>query len=61
MAITIICPNLICRSVLQVPDTMRGQKVRCARCGRNFRVPEPTATKGSQQKAPAETKDAAPK
>ena len=40
MAVTIICPNLICRSVLQVGDTMRGQKVRCARCGKAFRVPD---------------------
>jgi hypothetical protein len=44
MAITVICPNLACRSVLQVGDSMRGQKVRCGRCGKNFRVPEPTST-----------------
>jgi hypothetical protein len=40
MAITIICPNLMCRSVLQVPEATRGQKVRCGRCGKNFRVPD---------------------
>jgi hypothetical protein len=40
MAITLICPNLRCRSVLQVPDSVRGRPVRCSRCGRNFIVPE---------------------
>ena len=39
MALTIICPNLRCRSVLQVPDEVRGQKVRCGKCGKNFIVP----------------------
>ncbi len=39
MAITLLCPNLKCRTVLQVPDKARGRKVRCARCGRNFMVP----------------------
>lgn len=40
MPITIICPNLRCRSVLQIPEHARGQKVRCAHCGRNLLVPE---------------------
>jgi hypothetical protein len=39
MTITIICPNLLCRSVLQVPDSVRGRKVRCGKCGKNFLVP----------------------
>lgn len=39
MAITIICPNLLCRSLLQVPDSVRGRKVRCGKCGKDFLVP----------------------
>lgn len=41
MAVTIICPNLRCRSILQVPDNVRGKKVRCGKCGKNFLVPSP--------------------
>lgn len=40
MPVTVICPNLRCRSVLQVPEETRGKRVRCGRCGKNFRVPE---------------------
>lgn len=39
MAITLICPNLMCRGVLQVPDSVRGRKVRCGKCGKDFLVP----------------------
>jgi LSD1 subclass zinc finger protein len=39
MLVTVICPHLRCRTVLQVPETARGQKVRCSRCGKNFIVP----------------------
>lgn len=53
MAVTVICPNLACRSVLQVADSMRGQKVRCGRCGKNFRVPEPTGTGPKRPETPA--------
>jgi transposase-like protein len=55
MALTIICPNLGCRSVLQVGENMRGQKVRCARCGKNFRVPDTTTT--PQPKQPVEARN----
>lgn len=48
MAITLICPNLLCRSLLQVPERVRGQKVRCGRCGKNFIVPSP----GDKKTAP---------
>lgn len=44
MAVTIICPNLKCRTILQVPDGVRGKKVRCGKCGNNFMVPD-TKTK----------------
>lgn len=61
MAITIICPNLTCRSVLQVADSTRGQKVRCARCGKHFRVPDSTPSKVGQEKLPAETQSGSSK
>lgn len=48
MALTIICPNLRCRTVLQVPENVRGQKVRCGKCGKNFIVPA-ASTKGAPE------------
>jgi hypothetical protein len=53
MALTIICPNLRCRSVLQVSDQVRGQKVRCGRCGKNFIVPPASTAPAKEPKAPA--------
>jgi hypothetical protein len=50
MAVTIVCPHLRCRSLLQVPDNVRGKKVRCSRCGKNFIVP-----KRKGEKEPADT------
>jgi hypothetical protein len=48
MAITLICPNLKCRTILQVPATIRGKKVRCGRCGKTFVVPvAPAGKKGA--------------
>ena len=41
MSVTMICPNLNCRTILQVPDKVRGKKVRCSKCGKNFLVPAP--------------------
>ena len=54
MSVTLLCPNLKCRSVLQVPDTARGQKVRCGQCGMAFVVPAKTAptTAGAPNKPP---------
>ncbi len=52
MAVTLFCPNLSCRMVLEVPDKTRGRRVRCSRCGTNFIVPE---------KAPPKSGDRAPK
>jgi hypothetical protein len=40
MSVTLICPNLKCKAVLQVPDTTRGKKVRCGHCGGTFVVPQ---------------------
>jgi hypothetical protein len=50
--ITMICPNLRCRSILQVPEQARGRTVRCGCCGKNFIVPK----KGDDSKAPASVK-----
>ena len=64
MAITIICPNLLCRGILQVPDSVRGRKVRCGKCGKDLLVPaavqeepkKPTKTADPAVAAPAEQK-----
>jgi len=39
MAVTLMCPNLICRKILAVPEGMRGKRVRCGYCGTTFAVP----------------------
>jgi hypothetical protein len=44
--VTMICPNLKCRKVLQVPAKYRGQNVKCQYCGIVFGVPLPKATTG---------------
>ena len=54
MGLTIICPNLRCRSVLQVPDEVRGQKVRCGKCGKNFIVPPVAPPKPIKEVKPVE-------
>lgn len=38
-SVMMICPNLKCRKVLQVPGKLRGQHVRCHYCGMTFCVP----------------------
>ena len=40
MSITLLCPRLRCRAILQVPDDVRGKRVRCGECGASFFVPE---------------------
>ena len=57
MPVTVICPNLRCRSVLQVPDNVRGQTVRCGKCGKNFIVPQVSAKKSGPEPAQAVEKD----
>ncbi|WP_428386894.1 hypothetical protein [Mucisphaera sp.] len=42
-SIRIICPNLKCRSVLAVPESARGKKVRCKACNMRVGVPAPPA------------------
>jgi hypothetical protein len=39
MSVTLLCPNLRCRAILQVPDACRGKKVRCGQCGIALAVP----------------------
>lgn len=56
-SITLICPNLLCRSILQVPESVRGRKVRCGKCGRDFIVPAVATSKQAKKPsspAPAE-------
>jgi LSD1 subclass zinc finger protein len=54
MAVTLVCPNLKCRSVLQVPDNARGRKVVCSLCRTTFFVPKTKpATAGSAADKPA--------
>jgi len=53
--VRMMCPNLKCRSILNVPTKARGKIVRCSRCGFRMKVP---AAKGIEpaeaQPAPAE-------
>jgi LSD1 subclass zinc finger protein len=59
MPVTLICPSLKCRKVLQVPDITRGKSVRCSHCGASFLVPDKkkaTATAGAGARAVTENK-----
>ncbi len=56
-----ICPNLKCRKVLQVPGQYRGQQVKCRYCTTTFSVPltkndQQPGEKKSTEKKPAEAK-----
>jgi len=57
MSVNIMCPNLACRSLLRVPDNVRGKRIRCGECGTVFTVPEqsrgaqPTKTTAKPAKA----------
>jgi len=55
--VIIICPNLRCRSVLQVPEAVRGKKVRCGHCGTPFVVPARQAVTAASPKEPEEAED----
>lgn len=37
--VRIICPNLNCRSILAVSDSMRGKVVKCKMCARRVMIP----------------------
>ncbi|NOT02315.1 MAG: hypothetical protein HOP29_17040 [Phycisphaerales bacterium] len=49
--ITLLCPNLVCRAILTVPDKVRGKKIRCGKCGTNFVVPGASPVKASASDA----------
>lgn len=49
MFITLVCPNLGCRSLLRVSIKARGKQVCCPKCGGLFLVPRDQGT----HKAPA--------
>jgi RNase P subunit RPR2 len=51
--VRIMCPNLTCRKVLSVPESLRGKTVRCKNCMTNIRVPvkQGLGNSGKQQGA----------
>lgn len=53
MAVTMLCPKLQCRAILQVPEGVRGKRVRCGECGAAFLVPE-VSTPENKKKKPLE-------
>ncbi|GDX99228.1 hypothetical protein LBMAG48_16320 [Phycisphaerae bacterium] len=55
--VRMMCPNLVCRKVLAVPESVRGKTVRCKACGTNIRVPAKDA--GHAPAANGKKKDAA--
>lgn len=48
MLVTLLCPNLKCRRILQVPETTRGHRVRCGFCGQVLQVPKKGPAKKKQ-------------
>jgi len=48
MSVTMMCPNLLCRKILMVPDEMRGKRVRCSYCGNVLLVPSKGAKPQTQ-------------
>jgi len=48
--VTLLCPNLKCRKLLQVPAGVRGKPVRCSHCGNTLLVP---ARRGQAEATPA--------
>lgn len=57
-SIRVMCPNLVCRKVLAVPDSARGKTVRCRGCGTNIKIPLPNKSAQAAQNADANTKKA---
>jgi len=45
------CPNLPCRTVLAVPASARGKKVKCRACGTTIRVPTGRSTATASEAA----------
>jgi len=57
MPVTLLCPRLSCRAILRVPDSVRGERVRCSECGLAFVVPK-HAKSPAQRPKPTEQKAA---
>ena len=51
MPVTLLCPRLGCRAILRVPDSVRGERVRCSECGMAFVVPKNPKSSGQRPKA----------
>ena len=52
MSVSVLCPNLRCKVILNVPESMRGQVIRCGQCGTHLKVPracEAAAAKGAAE------------
>jgi hypothetical protein len=47
--VRMMCPNLLCRKVLAVPEACRGKTVRCRNCSTNIRVPQKPVEKAAPQ------------
>jgi hypothetical protein len=52
--VRIMCPNLVCRKVLAVPESLRGKVVACKACSTNIRVPTKTASLPKPGTAPGQ-------
>jgi len=37
--VTMVCPNLKCKAVLEVTQKQRGTRIRCKKCGQIILVP----------------------
>jgi len=44
---TLVCPNLKCKAALEVDERLRGERVRCLKCGQVILVPQ---AKGEEKK-----------
>lgn len=52
------CPRLHCRAILRVPESVRGQRVRCSECESTFIVPARAGAKPVAPVKPPEEKPA---
>jgi hypothetical protein len=52
-----MCPNLVCRKVLAVPESLRGKTVRCKACATNIKVPAKQVIVAPPPPDPANAKD----
>jgi hypothetical protein len=50
-SVRIMCPNLLCRKVLAVPQSARGKTVRCRACSTTIRIPSNSATAAAAKPA----------